>query len=274
MRRINKQLVIILLVLSVWCAWPAWADQTEPQITAEAAVVMDLHTGKVLYQRAAGEKRPPASLTKVMTAYLTLQIGDLQQVATVSEYAASTGESTLNLKSGERITVENLLYSALLRSANDSCVAIAETIAGDEDKFIEMMNLKAKLLGCKNTTFCNTNGLPDEEHYSSAYDLALITRAAMQEDLFRYIVQQKEWVIHWEGKRTQKVKNTNRLLVEYPGAIGVKTGTTNAAGQCLIAVAAREEREVIAVVLKSKNRFYDATILLDYGLSVLERKNS
>lgn len=261
----SKKLIFIFCWLNCWFsfAYPAWA---EPEISAEAAIVMDLATGEVIYEKAAFEQRPPASLTKVMTAYLALKLGDLQEIADVSPYAAATGESTLNLKAGEKITLENLLYGALLRSANDTCVAIAELIAGEEEYFVEMMNLQGKLLGCQNTQFCNTNGLPDAEHYSSAYDLALITRAALQEPVFRQIVAEKEKVIVWEGKRQQKVKNTNRLLNEYPGAIGVKTGTTNAAGQCLIAAATSEAREVVVVVLKSKNRFADGKILLDYGL--------
>ena len=135
-----------------------------------------------------------------------------------------------------------------------------------------MMNLQGKLLGCQNTQFCNTNGLPDPEHYSSAYDLALITRAALQEPVFRQIVAEKEKVVVWKGSRQQKVKNTNRLLTEYPGAIGVKTGTTNAAGQCLIGAARLEEKEVVVVILKSKNRFADAKKLLDYGLKQEELK--
>ena len=265
----KKKIIIFLSILVISfqiSVYPAWADSDVPEISAEAAVVMDLHTGEILYQKSAFEKRPPASLTKVMTAYLALKLGDLQETALISPYAAATGESTLNLKAGEKITLENLLYGALLRSANDSCVAIAELIAGDEERFIEMMNLQGKVLGCKNTQFCNTNGLPDAAHYSSAYDLALITRAAMQEEKFRYIVRQKEKIIAWESERRQKVNNTNRLLAEYPGAIGVKTGTTNAAGQCLIAAATSEAREVVVVVLKSKNRFADGKILLDYGL--------
>lgn len=268
----KKNKLIFIFLWLYWLlssAYPAWA---EPEISAEAAIVMDLYTGEIIYEKAAFEQRPPASLTKVMTAYLALKLGDLQEIADISPYAAATGESTLNLKAGEQINLENLLYGALLRSANDSCVAIAELVAGEEERFVEMMNLQGKLLGCQNTQFCNTNGLPDPEHYSSAYDLALITRAALQEPVFRQIVAEKEKVVVWKGSRQQKVKNTNRLLTEYPGAIGVKTGTTNAAGQCLIGAARLEEKEVVVVILKSKNRFADAKKLLDYGLKQEELK--
>lgn len=242
-------------------------QEAVPAITAEAAVVMDMDTGEVLYGKCEQERRPPASLTKVMTGYLAVKQGDLQQIITVSETAATTGESSLNLKTGDRLTFENLLYGALLKSANDACVALAEQMAGNEAAFAMNMNLQACLLGCSNTHFCNSNGLPTENHYSSAYDLAVMTRAAMQNDIFCKIVQQQQYPVQWMDGRTLLVHNTNRLLKEYPGAIGVKTGTTNEAGQCLIAVAEKEGKRIIVVVLKSKNRFYDAELLLDYGLS-------
>ena len=154
-----------------------------------------------------------------------------------------------------------------MKSANDACVALAEHMAGSEEAFVQNMNLQACLLGCANTNFKNSNGLPAEDHYSSAYDLAVMTRAAMQNEIFAEIVQKQQHMVRWTDGRQLLVRNTNRLLREYPGAIGVKTGTTNEAGQCLIAVAEKEGKRIIVVVLKSKNRFLDAVNLLDYGLS-------
>lgn len=269
MRRWHK---IIFSVLIFCClAVPASAE-TVPAITAEAAVVMDMDTGQVLYGKGEHERRPPASLTKVMTGYLAVKQPNLQQTVTVSEEAAATGESSLNLKEGDQLTLNNLLHGALMKSANDACVALAEQIAGSEAAFVQNMNLQACLLGCADTNFRNTNGLPAENHYSSAYDLAVMTRAAMQNETFAQIVQQQEYMVRWLDGRRLLVHNTNRLLREYPGAIGVKTGTTNEAGQCLIAVAEKEGNRIIVVVLKSKNRFLDAVHLLDYGLSA-ERKS-
>lgn len=263
---------IIFSVLLLCClAVPASAE-TVPAITAEAAVVMDMDTGQVIYGKGEHERRPPASLTKVMTGYLAVKQPDLQQTVTISAEAAATGESSLNLKEGDQLTFANLLHGALMKSANDACVALAEQIAGSETAFIRNMNLQACLLGCTDTNFCNTNGLPAENHYSSAYDLAVMTRVAMQNDTFAQIVQQQEYMVRWLDGRRLLVHNTNRLLREYPGAIGVKTGTTNEAGQCLIAVAEKEGNRIIVVVLKSKNRFLDAVHLLDYGLSA-ERKS-
>ena len=265
---IMKQTAKILLVvfLCLVNGFPAYA-QSIPAITAEAAILMDLNTGEVLYGKQEHQKRPPASLTKVMTGYLAAKhMLDREQLVTISTFAAETGESSLDLKPDDVLSFEHLLYGALLKSANDACVAIAEYIAGSEEAFIDMMNLQACLLGCANTKFKNTNGLPEENHYSSAYDLAVMTRAAMQNQTFAQIVQTKNHLVQWQDGRKLLVHNTNRLLREYPGAIGVKTGTTNEAGQCLIAVAERDERKVVVVVLKSKNRFYDATVLLDYAL--------
>ena len=260
---------LLCLCLLLCVAMPAPANGAVlPAITAEAAVVMDLDTGQVLYGKGEHERRPPASLTKVMTGYLAGKQFQAQQWITVSETAASTGESSLNLKTGDVLTFDALLHGALMKSANDACVALAEYMAGTEKNFVQNMNLQACLLGCKDTNFCNSNGLPAEGHYSSAYDLALMTRAAMQNETFAAIVQTQQDMVHWQDGRQLLVRNTNRLLREYPGAIGVKTGTTNEAGQCLIAVAEKAGKRVIVVVLKSKNRFYDAVALLDYGLSV------
>ena len=260
---------LLCLCLLLCVAMPAPANGAVlPAITAEAAVVMDLDTGQVLYGKGEHERRPPASLTKVMTGYLAGKQFQTQQWITVSETAASTGESSLNLKTGDVLTFDALLHGALMKSANDACVALAEYMAGTEKNFVQNMNLQACLLGCKDTNFCNSNGLPAEGHYSSAYDLALMTRAAMQNETFAAIVQKQQYMVHWQDGRQLLVRNTNRLLREYPGAIGVKTGTTNEAGQCLIAVAEKAGKRVIVVVLKSKNRFYDAVALLDYGLSM------
>lgn len=269
MKTWGKILLGVLLLCST--AAPVCAE-TVPAVTAEAAVVMDMDTGQVLYGKAEHERRPPASLTKVMTGYLAAKQPNLQQTVTVSAEAAATGESSLDLKEGDQLAFADLLHGALMKSANDACVALAEQIAGSEAAFVHNMNLQACLLGCANTNFCNTNGLPAKNHYSSAYDLAVMTRAAMQNETFAQIVQQQKYMVRWLDGRQLLVHNTNRLLREYPGAIGVKTGTTNEAGQCLIAVAEKAGNRIIVVVLKSKNRFLDAVRLLDYGLSS-ERKS-
>lgn len=257
-------LLFILIILLTMGTGSTWAAQ--PKISAEAAILIDADTGNILYSKNHLEPRPPASLTKVMTAILAIEKGNLEDVVTISKKASQTGESSLNLMEGEKITLKNLLYGALLKSGNDACVAIAEHIASSEEDFVNQMNLKAQILGCFNTNFVNTNGLPEKNHYSCPYDLALITRYALQNPVFKEIVSTPTYTVNWEESgRKRIIKNTNRLLDTYYGATGVKTGTTIEAGQCLIASATRENRNLIAVVLKSRNRFYDAKVLLDYG---------
>lgn len=268
----KKSMICIMVLVLVMVPRVAMA---EPKITAEAAILIDGVTGEILYEKNAFQQRPPASLTKVMTGMLAIELGDLKKTVQVSEKAAHTGGSRLNLITGETIDLENLLYGALLKSGNDACVAIGEEIGrGDEMQFVALMNLKAKLLGCGQTNFMNTNGLPDPNHYSTAYDLSLMARAALQNPIFATIVQTQYHTVQWKNNRQVMIKNTNRLLQFYSGAIGVKTGTTNAAGQCLIAAAERGQRQLIVVVLKSSNRFLDSTILLDYGFSQVMAKAS
>ena len=268
MKRVKKIGIAVLAMLLWIIALPVQAAVVE--VTAEAAIVMDADSGEVICELDAYSHRPPASLTKVMTAILALEKGELDKTCLVSKEAATTGESHIGFLTGDELTLENLLYGALLRSGNDACVAIAENVGDDAEQFVAMMNLKAKLLGCKDTHFTNTNGLPDEEHYSTCYDLALISRYALQNEMFAEIVSTKSYTMQWLDGRKKMINNTNRLLSSYEGAVGVKTGTTDAAGQCLIAAAERDGKCYIAVVLKSQDRFGDCTKLLDYAFSLEE----
>jgi len=240
----------------------------ELTITAQSAVLIDADTGAILFGKNHLQQRPPASTTKILTAILAIEKGNLKDSVEISNRASRTGEARLNLIAGEKISLENLLYGALLKSGNDACVAIAEHISPSVEEFVDLMNLKANLLGCNNSCFINTNGLPVKNHYSSALDLAIIARYALKNPKFAEIVSTPLKTLNWEeSTRKRTIKNTNRLLLTYPGANGVKTGTTVKAGQCLVASACRENRNLIAVVLKSTNRFSDATRLLNYGFS-------
>lgn len=266
----RKYKIAVITLLLIFLSQSAYGAEL-PAVTSEAVIVMDAADGRIICARNCFEKRPPASLTKVMTAILAIECADLEEICTVSPVAAATKESHVGLKQDERLTLEDLLYGAMLRSGNDACVAIAENIGDDEAHFAKMMNLKAAVLGCVNTNFTNSNGLPDDNHYSCCYDLALVTRYALQNENFRQIVATESYTMHWLGGREKNIYNTNRLLYVYDGAIGVKTGTTNAAGQCLIAAAERDDKCYIAVVLKSKDRFSDCTKLLDYAFSLKEQ---
>ncbi|MHB1419964.1 MAG: D-alanyl-D-alanine carboxypeptidase family protein [Bacillota bacterium] len=244
-----------------------------PAVSSQAAVLIDGYSGQVLYAKAAEEHRPPASTTKIMTALLALENGELGQVVAISPKAAAVGESSIYLEPGEKMLFLDLVKGALIKSGNDACVALAENVAGSEDLFVWMMNRQVRLLGSRSTNFKNTNGLPAKGHYSSALDLAMIARYALQNPVFAEIVRTKETVIaDDQGNWPRYLSNTNRLLWKYPGADGVKTGTTDAAGQCLVASATRNGRNLLAVVLKSGNRFGDTRELLDYGFNKLYRE--
>ena len=264
----KKILTTILISLLFFFISPCNVEAQDINLSAEAAVLIDGYTGAIMYGKNHLEQRPPASTTKVLTAILAIEQGDLAEVVSISKRSAQTGEASINLLEGETITLENLLYGALLKSGNDACVAIAEGISPTVEEFVGLMNLKAKLLGCTNTNFVNTNGLPHNNHYTSALDLAVITRYALNNPIFAQIVATPTKTIQWENSSRKKyIQNTNKLLTIYPGANGVKTGTTDKAGQCLIASATREGRTLIAVVLKSHNRYGDASKLLDYGFN-------
>ncbi len=262
-------LIICMLFLYAPVAGTAGSDDDGvPLITAKAAVLLDADSGQVLFEKNAGQKMPPASTTKIMTALLALEGGDLRSVVTVSHGAASVGEASLDLRAGEKLTLEELIYGALLESGNDACVAIAEHIAGSEQNFVLLMNQKAIMVGAKDTSFKNTNGLPAAGHYTTALDLAVITRYALSNPVFKKIVGTRDKTIGGNLKRY--LSNTNRMLWSYSWADGVKTGTTDEAGQCLVASATINGRQLISVALNSEDRWNDSTKLLRYGYDNFE----
>lgn len=242
-----------------------------PSVTARSAVVLDAETGEVLYEKNAYQLRAPASTTKILTSILAIECGNLNEHVTVSPYAASVGEASLHLGAFDRLTLNELVHGALIRSGNDACVAIAEHLSPSEEEFVGLMNLKAQSLGAYNTTFYNTNGLPHLKHLTTAYDLAVIARYALQNPIFSKIVQTKYYTMKWEEpQKSFFITNTNKLLWSYPLATGVKTGTTNKAGKCLVASAKNGNQKIIAVILNAFDRFGDAKKLLEYGFSVKE----
>ena len=250
---------------------PVVVQDGPARVTADAAVLMDVATGDVLFGKQENKRRPPASTTKIMTAILGFELGRPDEVVTVSQKAAAVGESTIHLDPGEKITLYELITGALVRSGNDACVAIAEDIAGTEEQFVKLMNRKALALGAQNTHFGNTNGLPLKDHYSTAYDLALMARHGLQIPQFSSITRQRETKIHFlDPYVLMDLRNTNKLLWNYPYADGVKTGTTTAAGKCLVASATKEGRQLLAVVLNAPDRFGDAKKLLEWGFEKTE----
>ncbi|NLN17991.1 MAG: D-alanyl-D-alanine carboxypeptidase [Firmicutes bacterium] len=259
---------------------PAIAAEAKLSITSASAVLMDYHTGRVLYEKNAHEQLPPASVTKIMTLVLALEAlrdgkVSLETGIPTSELAASMGGTQIWLETGEVRPFEELLYAIAVGSANDASVAVAEHLAGSEPAFVALMNAKAKALGMKNTHFANPSGLPfpDQRHVSSAYDLAVLSRYALDLPMFRKLVA--TWgpvVMRPEGKRQPELWSFNKMLKQYPGMDGIKTGMTNEAGFCLAATAERDGLRLIAVTLNaptSQERNQDIARLLDYGFSQL-----
>lgn len=268
MNKPAKILVSAIMVLSICYVSVPLAEAGSLSNGSKAALLMDVETGEVLYDHNGQVKLPPASTTKIMTGILGIELAHKNELVKVSEKAGAVNESTMYLDPGNEFYLEELLYGAMLKSGNDACVAIGEQVAGTEMDFVHMMNTKAQLLGATNTSFKNTNGLPNKEHLVTAQDLARIACYALQNPHFAQIVQTKNKNVGtWQRGGQRILSNTNQLLWSYPHATGVKTGTTRAAGQCLVASAEKNEHSLVAVVLNSPDRFGTAQQLLEYGFN-------
>lgn len=237
-----------------------------PPVQASASVLIESQSGAVLFAKSEDQRRAPASTTKIMTAIVALEKGNLDKIVKVSRRAASTPGSSIWLRAGEQISIRELLKGMMLQSGNDGSMAVAEGISGSMEGFVDLMNRKAKEIGALNTNFRNPHGLRAPSHYTTALDLALIARYGLSKPFFSRLVRQKTAIVKWaEQSRELGVTNTNRLLWSLEGADGVKTGTTNEAGHCLVASATRDGKQLIAVVLNSRNRWGDCIRLLEYG---------
>ena len=272
----KKYLFPILAFMAVAAVWflgaaRGWAQ--EPEITGMAAVLMDAQNGQVLFEKNSRARIFPASTTKVLTAVLALEKCRLDEAVVLCEEAELAEGSSVGLKKGERLSLEDLLYALLLSSGNDAAAAIACHVAGSVSAFAAMMNEKALEIGARESHFTNPSGLPDPAHYSTAYDMALIARYAMQNQTFRKMVSTEQKTIKREVPDAQTyLLNHNKLLWLYNGANGIKTGYTVEAGQCLVSSAQRRGRELIASVMKSEgvNIWSDTEKLLDFGFSDFE----
>ena len=282
-------LIILLLTLNIFCM-NSFAETSLPSVYSPACILIDADSGKILYSKNANTKMYPASTTKIMTAILTLENCKLDDVAIASHnavYSIPYGYSVATIQEGEELTIEQLLNVLLIPSANDAAVVLAEHIAGSVEAFSDMMNSKAVELGCKNTHFVNPNGIHDEEHYSTAYDLALIGKYAMQFDTFRTIVQKTSYSLSKTNKydKEDRLFNTTNDLIKknysssptnyyYQYATGAKTGYTDAAKSCIVATATKDDISLIAVVLHSgttaeglSQRALDCKTLFEYGFN-------
>ena len=235
-----------------------------PAVTARNAVVIDGDPGRVLDGLAAHVQRPPASTTKIMTAVLAIEHGDLGRTV-ISDVDGSkmTGSSVMGLRIGVPITIEDLLYGLMLPSGNDAAIVLAENTSGSVPAFVDAMNKKAAALGLKDTHFVNPHGLDNPQHYSSAYDLAWMARYAMGNAEFAKIVGTQYW--HLAPPSDYDLHNGNSMLASYPGADGVKIGWTDAAGWTLVASATRDGHRLFVAVLGTQDRDADASALLDWA---------
>ena len=269
-KKIVSFLCVLVLVLAE-TAFPA-NSLSQDDITAPSAVLMEPNSKTVLYEHNSHEQRPCASVTKVMTLLLVMEALDsgkitLDETVTASAKAASMGGSDIWLEEGEQMSVDDMLKATAVASANDASVALAEHICGTVEDFVQKMNEKAAELGMKDTVFKNCNGLDEEGHLTSAYDVALMSAELMKhKKIFDYTTI---WMDTLRGGKTQIV-NTNKLLKTYNGITGLKTGTTDDAGCCMSASAARDGLDLVGVVLgcaTGTERFKDAAALLDYGFA-------
>lgn len=237
-----------------------------PNTNSRACVIIDRNTNAVLYGKNENQKRKMASTTKIMTATIIIENCNLNETVEISKKAAGTGGSRLGLKAGDKITIRDLLYGLMMRSGNDSAVALAEYAGGSIEGFAEKMNQKASDLGLNNTHFETPHGLDSDEHYTTAYELALLSNYALNNKIFAQIVGTKEYTITINGYPKQ-LSNTNELLGNLDGVYGIKTGFTNGANRCLVTACKRNNMDIICVVLgaDTKNfRTQDSVKLINY----------
>lgn len=261
-RFVNIILATLLLLLYTSIGISA----AEPLTSGGAAVLMDGGSGRVLFEHNADQRMPMASTTKILTALVALENGKLDDLVVVPPEAQGVEGSSIWLSAGETHTLENLLYALMLRSGNDAATAIAFHIGGSIEGFAAMMNEKARSIGAVNSNFVNPHGLHHDQHYTTARDLGLITVHAMSNPDFVKIVSSRYRTIPWEGHEWDRaMQNKNKLLWQYEGANGVKTGYTKKAGRCLVSAAKRDELQIVAVVLNCGPMFEDSRRLLDYG---------
>lgn len=257
---------VFALIITVFLLYAApYRACAEISVSAKSAIVIDGASDRVLFEKDAYTKRGMASTTKIMTALVAIENLDFNDVVTVSPYAAGTEGSSIWLSPLEKISVNDLLYGLMLASGNDAATALAEYASGSEEAFTVVMNRKAKEIGAYNTNFTNPHGLPDDNHYTTAYDLALISAKAMENNLFAEIVATKNKTISWEGSEWDRsLTNHNKLLNRYEYAIGVKTGFTKKDGRCLVSCAEKDGRRLICVTLNAPDDWNDHIAMHEY----------
>ena len=289
--------IFIFLMQFIIFISPSYADSDNLKTYCPSCILIEANTGKILYEKNSNDVRFPASTTKIMTAILTVENCNLDDVATVSHnavYSIPYDYTHASLKEGEELTIEQLLYALMIPSANDAAIVLAEHISGSVEEFAKLMNKRAEELGCKNTHFVNPNGIHSKDHTSTSYDLALMGKFAMQNSIIRKIVSTTQFTLPATNKysKTDRIFNNSNDLLNtysryyYEGTTGVKTGYTGEAGNCIIASAKKNDFEVILVVLGGEStntglsqRYLDCKTLFNYAfnnysLKTLNEKNA
>ena len=247
----------------------------EPSINSRAAIIYDRTSGSILFGKNENEKRKMASTTKIMTAIVVIENANLNDIVTISSKAAGTGGSRLGLKTNDKISVHDLLYGLMLCSGNDAAVALAEHVGGDLPSFATLMNNKRSFLKLSSTHFVTPHGLDNDDHFTTAYELAVITDYALQNETFRKIVETKHYTVSINGN-SKTLSNTNELLENLNGVYGVKTGFTNGANRCLVTSIKRNNMDIICVVLGAdtkKDRTKDSVQLIEYTFKTFDMVN-
>ena len=262
--------VFLSLILLIWVCVPSVkatdVRQDAISVSAKAAVLIDASDDSILYSKNADSRLPMASTTKIMTALIALEHGNLDRSYLIPDGAVGIEGSSIYLVRGEKLTLRELIYALMLESANDAAQAIAIIIAGSVEAFADIMNRRAEELGLENTHFTNPHGLDHEEHYTTAYDLARLASFALKNEAFREIASTNKKTIPFNnGESARLLVNHNKMLRTYEGAIGVKTGFTKRCGRCLVSAAQRDGLTLVAVTLNAPDDWRDHTAMLDWG---------
>ncbi len=260
----KKKIILSLIIMILMISNNSYAKNAYmPNINAQSGILIEKNSGTILYSKNINKKLPMASTTKIMTALIAIENGNLDENVIIKSNCVGIEGSSIYLQNQEKISLRDLLYGLMLRSGNDAAAAIACHIGGSVENFVSMMNTRAKRMGLHDTHFSNPSGLPDKNHYTTAYDLSVITRIALKNKEFKKVVSTKNWVSNREYNKY--FYNKNKTLWQYDGGDGVKIGYTKNAGRCLVASATRNGMQLIAVVLNDGNWFNDCYKLFDYG---------
>lgn len=259
---------VLVTVIVTLLPLPASAESSPlppcPEISAESAVVIEVNSGRILYDKQANMRSYPASTTKIMTGLLAVERMNPDSKIRIPPEAVGIEGSSIYLAPDELISMRDLVYGLMLRSGNDAAVAISKAVAGGVDNFVLLMNRRAFLLGAVNTNFMNPNGLFHKNHYTTCYDMALIAREAMMNEEFRQVASAKNWTADRGAGKHNQFYNKNKVVFEYEGGNGVKIGYTSASGRTLVASSKRDEMELICVVMRAPDWFNDSYKLMDY----------